>query len=106
MEPTQTPKGSNERIAVYAARIKALKESGVSIDSGSGEDIPSLFVEGDNNDAPAVQKPGSRETYPTEDLQKMRGDVKKCSSSIKLVEDEYLYPHPFPKLYPTLHGED
>lgn len=92
--PTTTPKGSDERIAIYAARYKEIRDSGARMDDDFQNDIPSLFHEEDDNDSPAAQKPGSRETYSTEPSQKERGVLKKCPSSVDIFEEEVIYPHP------------
>lgn len=61
--PTESPVGSEERIAVYCARYDKIENAGHRPDLSTGSDLPSIFVEGDDNLSPAELKPGTRPGY-------------------------------------------
>lgn len=62
--PTTAAKGSEERVDEYCRRVDALESEGYDLAKDNPGNIPSIFVEGDNNETPAEVAQGKRLSYP------------------------------------------
>lgn len=78
-QPTDTPVGSEARITTYCARYDKIESEGHRPDLSTGSDLPSIFVQGDDNLSPAELKPGTRPGYSLNATNEDRVNITPCS---------------------------